>query len=331
MDDFEIFLDGVYGLEITYQDYVAQLSKAAGKDILHRMNTPGGDVAEATAMRNALEGYMKKYPDAKIAFAVEGWVQSAGTYHASVKGATVTVSPDSLFMYHNPQSVAFGDHVAMEQKMNFLRDMAGVYAQAYSARSGKSIEDTHTEMDAETYFIGQSIVDAGFADAVEGEAPEETMRAESVVVALGRERFKQTIGRLAAAAYGAKQTNELRPGTPVVDDNNTTGDTEMSEKNKTETVKLDVSMETKRAQAWMDATRAEPNMAAALKQKFVDGASAEFFSGIVAAAEMRAASESETAAAGETQEIGEVNTGEQNVTMSANPKTPGATGETAEV
>lgn len=328
MDEFEIFLDGDFGFEITYANFTRALAEAGGKNLNIKINSPGGSVSEATAMRNSLESYMRKNPNAKVHFTVEGWAQSAATYLMTTPGTTSSVGADSLYMYHNPSSLAWGDHNVMQQQAQFLRDLANTYAQAYAARSGKSIEDTHAEMDAETYFIGQAIVDAGFADSVEGEQSD-TMRAESVVVAMGRERFKQTIGRLAAAAYGARQTNEPRPETPVVDDNNTPGDTEMSNETKPET-KPDVSMETKRAQAWMAATQAEPKMAAALQQKFLDGSTIDFFNGIVAAAEMRAAADSQTTAAAETKAIGTVNTGELDATAKAAPKTPGATGETVE-
>lgn len=325
MEDFEILLDGVYGLDINYQEYTTRLLEANGRNIRHRVNTPGGDVAEATAMRNALDGYMKKYPNAKITFAVDGWVQSAGTYHMAIEGAEVSVNHDTLFMYHNPSSMAFGDYKAMASQMEFLRDMASVYAKSYAARSGKSLEDVQTEMDAETFFIGQAIVDAGFADTVEGEQDAASTHAESVVVEMGRKRIRQTIGRLAAAAYG--QTIQTQPVT--ANDNIEQETPTMSDKKTDETQVPDVSGETARAEAWMAAIEVNPKLKAALAAKFKEGAPTEFFNGVVAVAEMSAAAQSHADAAND--DPGEVSPKEPEINDAKTSRTAGMTGETAEV
>lgn len=325
MEEFEIILDGVYGLGLNYQDYVSDLAEANGKDIRHRMNTPGGDVAEATAMRNALEGYMKKYPDAKISFEVDGWVQSSATYHMAVSGATVSVNPDTLYMYHNPSSVAFGDHAAMEKQMNFLRDITNIYAQSYAARSGKSVKDTQAEMDAETYYIGQSIVDAGFADVVEGESDGAAMQAIPVVVEMGRKRFQEAVGMLAASAYGQAQIKT----NPETVKNNKQETPTMSDKKENETQTPDVSGETARAEAWMAATEANPKLKTALSEKFKSGAGVEFFNGVVAAAEMTVASVSHEEATAD--DPGELTPAEPKKVVGQSSKTVGMTGEMAEV
>jgi len=328
MEDFEIILDGDFGFEITYANYVRMLADANGRKLHHKINSSGGDVTEMTAMRNALETYLRKY-NTTATMEVVGWVQSAATYFMMVPGVRVIVNADSLFMYHNPASVAVGDHRAMAKKTAFLSDLADVYAKSYAVRSGKAIEQVRTEMDAETYFIGQAIVDNGFADAVEGEQDRAHMRAESVVVEMGRNRFKQTVGRLAAAAYGGPLQPVTAGKQPDRQNNITTGETEMSEPTTKETQKPDVSGETARAEAWMVAVDANPALKAVLAAKFKEGASVEFFQGVAAAVEMTAAAKSHDEA--QKENVAPITPGEIKPEPANGVMSAGMTGEVLEV
>ena len=76
----------------------------------------------------------------------------------------ITVEATSMYMLHNPYSFAAGDFETMLGVANFLQSARDMFAKIYSARSKKSISKMIEKMSAETWFFGQEIIDAGFAD-----------------------------------------------------------------------------------------------------------------------------------------------------------------------
>ncbi|MCK9469036.1 MAG: ATP-dependent Clp protease proteolytic subunit [Porticoccaceae bacterium] len=145
---------------VTAKDFARDL-KALGtvsKINLH-INSPGGDVFDGTAIYNLLKSH-----DAEVITHIEGLAASMGSVIA-LAGDTVNIAENAYYMIHNPSSIAWGDHRAMEKTKALLekvrRTMIGLYASA----SGMDEDAVAQLMDDETWYVGQEAVDAGFATA----------------------------------------------------------------------------------------------------------------------------------------------------------------------
>ena len=154
-----ILMDGIVGVDIMAKDIMQQLEAAAG-DITFEINSPGGYVFEAISLYNAIKNYKKGKITANISFAA-----SAMT-HIALAADKVRVYDNAVFMVHNPWSTITGDYREMEKSSFILRSLARIINKTYAEKTGKSENFLQKVMDEETYFYGEEIVSAGFADEV---------------------------------------------------------------------------------------------------------------------------------------------------------------------
>jgi len=139
-------------------------------EITVRINSPGGAVSEAIAIRTML----MKHPAMKTVD-IEGACDSAATLIACMPGAKVRMAKGGDYMIHRCTWGARGHAEAMlaayQSMTNTDNDMADIYAE----RTGKSREECLELMKAETWFTAESAMEAGFVDEViagaEGEEP----------------------------------------------------------------------------------------------------------------------------------------------------------------
>lgn len=152
--------------------------------ILVHINSPGGNVFDAVAIKSQLDGWK-----AGVDVQVDGLAASAASYIA-MAGRTVTMARGSMMMIHDPWSVVVGNAAAMEAEANLLKKVAGQLAQAYSAKSGKDEEEMRAIMAAETWFTAEEAIEAGLANSL----------VESPASAYVVERAAVTQARLQAEA-----------------------------------------------------------------------------------------------------------------------------------
>ena len=303
MNEYEILLNGDIDWEITARGVREHLASAGGKDLNIKLSSDGGYVSEATVIRNDIIAYMKNN-NAKVNFELVGWVQSAGSYLTTIAGATVSISPDILYMYHNPLSYAVGDYTVMDEQSVLLKALAETYANAYALKSGTKKDDILEGMRATTYLIGQEIIDAGFADTMiespAGNDEEPEMKSRDLLVSMSKQRFSKTNDRLVAAAFGGSDSRDLEnkknKNEQVVAPKKK--DTEMSKKDEDD--KTPVVDDKARAKACMKAQGIMTEEHDALSKHFDAGMSADFFNGMIANAEMKIAKDKELIAKGES-------------------------------
>lgn len=144
---------------------VKKLKEDGAKNVLLRINSPGGFVTEAVAMRSILvnAGFEK------IDIRIEGMCASAATLLATIPGARVTITTGSRYMIHNPHSWCRGTASDMEKAADSLRKDEEYTRAIYAKKCGKSDEQIKAWMDEEKWFNAQEAVDAGFCDAVTNE------------------------------------------------------------------------------------------------------------------------------------------------------------------
>lgn len=141
---------------------IKELKSKGAKKLRLRINSPGGIVTEAVAMRGALTGAGFERIDIRI----EGMCASAATILASIPDAHVTITPGSEYMIHNPWTFAFGNANEMEKVIDHLRQLEATSRGFYQQKSGQAEDQIKRWMDDEKWFTAEEAVKYGFCDEV---------------------------------------------------------------------------------------------------------------------------------------------------------------------
>lgn len=156
-------------LGITADGLRSQLSKAKdGDDIKIIVNSPGGDCFEGIAVYNTIRDFARNFKG-NITTYVQGMAASAASWIAlaasSVSGKNkVVVEDNSVFMIHDCWGVVVGNKNDMRDAADFAERVDGVMQKMLARKSGKTEAEIGGLMDKETWYFGQEIIDAGFAD-----------------------------------------------------------------------------------------------------------------------------------------------------------------------
>ena len=143
-------------------------AKAMGvRNLNVRINSPGGDVFQAVAMRSMLMSSGIE----SVSISIEGLCASAATLIACVPGAHVTMSEGSQYMIHNPRSAIYGEARDMEKCAKRLKAIAADCAGIYAQKNGRDEAEIQQWMDDETWMSAREAFQRGFVDAVLDEAP----------------------------------------------------------------------------------------------------------------------------------------------------------------
>ena len=144
-------------------DKLLKDAKAKGvKNLTIRINSPGGDVNQAIAMRTMLMNSGME----EIKISIEGMCASAATLIACLPGAHVTMTEGGEYMIHNPKSGAWGEAKDLEAGAKRLRNTEADSASIYARKSGQSEETVRGWMNAETWMTAKEAHERGFVDAV---------------------------------------------------------------------------------------------------------------------------------------------------------------------
>ena len=146
---------------------IKELKSKGAKKLNLRINSPGGIVTEAVAMRGALTGAGFESINVRI----EGLCASAATLIASIPGAHVVITPGSEYMIHNPWTWAWGNANELEKTVEHLRQLETTSRGFYEQKSGQADEQIKRWMDDETWFTAEDAVKYGFADELASEEP----------------------------------------------------------------------------------------------------------------------------------------------------------------
>lgn len=131
-----------------------------------RINSPGGDVYQAVAMRTMLLGC-----GMAVTVAIEGMCASAATLLACLPGVPVRMSAGSEYMIHNPRSFARGQAKDLEATAQRLRNSENEFIAIYAQKSGQAEDAIRKWMDDETWMTAKTAKERGFVDEVAEEQP----------------------------------------------------------------------------------------------------------------------------------------------------------------
>lgn len=136
-----------------------------------RINSPGGDVYDGTAIYNQLVQHK-----AAVNVFIDGLAASAASYIA-MAGDSIKIAENGLMMIHNPWSIAIGESKDMRKTADVLDKIKDTIVLTYQKRTKQDSKEISKWMDAETWMTGKEAVDKGFAD--------EIMEAKSVEASFG--------------------------------------------------------------------------------------------------------------------------------------------------
>lgn len=142
--------------------FTAAMKEAAGKPLTVDLNSYGGEVATAQAIRVQLERH-----DAPVTIRIDGIAASAATIIACAQGAHVIMDAGALYMIHAPLlDAGFANASTLRRAVDMLEKCGKTLLDVYVARTGLSAEKLIDMMEAETYLTAEQALKLGFIDEI---------------------------------------------------------------------------------------------------------------------------------------------------------------------
>ncbi|KZK96331.1 ATP-dependent Clp protease proteolytic subunit [Pseudovibrio sp. Ad5] len=139
----------------------AQRIKSLDADIIHmRLDSPGGDVFQARAMKTTLEQI-----DARVIVHIDGVAASAASY-LMLGGDEIVIAKGAMVMIHNAWSFTIGDAKEHEKSAHVLEKIDSSIRYDYAKKTSKSEDEFRTMMDEETWFDADEALEIGLVDRV---------------------------------------------------------------------------------------------------------------------------------------------------------------------
>ena len=158
---------GEIGWDLWVSELKRQLKDTKGDDVTIRFSSIGGSIFEGGDMFNMLSDHKRDNPGVRMNLEIKSVAASYGSLiAASPVWNEITIEPTTMFMLHNPWSIAIGDFMAMQSEADFLKSARDMYIGIYAAASERTVEEITEMMNTETWLFGQEIVDAGFANKI---------------------------------------------------------------------------------------------------------------------------------------------------------------------
>jgi len=160
-DEAEIIIYDVIGWPFIEADaFVRDLSTIKAKTITVRINSPGGDVFDGTAIFNALRNH-----PAKVVTRVDGLAASIASVLA-LAGDEVQAHSNTMFMIHNSWALAIGDQHALRETADILSKIDSNILDIYYAKTGHGKKELRQMMNDETWFTAKEAKERGFIDTI---------------------------------------------------------------------------------------------------------------------------------------------------------------------
>jgi len=149
---------GYWGVEAA--EFVASIKDVKATVIHLRIDSPGGDVFAARAMKTALE----QHP-AKVVTHVDGLAASAASY-LMLAGDEIEIAKGAFVMIHNAWTITLGDTREHMGSADLLAKIDQSIQHDYATKSGKDIAEFQPLMDAETWLEADEALELGLVDRV---------------------------------------------------------------------------------------------------------------------------------------------------------------------
>ena len=125
-----------------------------------RINSPGGNIADGTAIYNALHRHK-----ARVVVEIDGHALSAASLIA-MAGDEIRMAENAMMMIHEAWGMTRGNAADHEQTARMLKKMSDGAASVYAARAGLDKDEVLQLMAAETWFTAEDALEKGLATSV---------------------------------------------------------------------------------------------------------------------------------------------------------------------
>ena len=159
--------DSWFGDEATPAAFKRELMQGRSP-ITVQLHSPGGDCIATSQIYNMLMDY-----PSDVTVKIDGLAASAASVIA-MAGTTVTMSPTSLMMIHNPSTIASGEAQDMQKAIHLLDEVKESIINAYELKTGMPRNELSRLMDEEPWMNANKAKELGFCDEIRGEEPEKS-------------------------------------------------------------------------------------------------------------------------------------------------------------
>lgn len=195
---------GAYG--VGAKDFIAELRQHKGQHVHLRINSPGGEIIDGTAIANALNRH-----EGGVTVHIDGLAASMASYIA-MSGAPTFMSDNALLMIHNPWTLAAGEADDLRKQADLLDTMKATLVRGYQRKSGLAADEISRLMNEETWLTALEATALGFVDAIEDGIPAAASAKDM------RRRFDTFAGRMDEIQESTKNEVEAAPAVePVVE------------------------------------------------------------------------------------------------------------------
>src|SRR5690606_10410580 len=153
--------DGWTGGGVTAKRISAALRSIGNRDVIVRINSPGGDMFEGIAIYNLL----RTHP-AKVTVEVLGWAASAASIIA-MAGDEIRMGLGTFIMVHKPWGMVVGTDDDFLDAADLFKTFTAALVDIYEARTGMKRSEIEALVAAETFMGPSEAVANGFADVVD--------------------------------------------------------------------------------------------------------------------------------------------------------------------
>jgi HK97 family phage prohead protease len=150
---------------VSAEEFAKDLDEIQAREILVRVNSPGGSVFDGIAIYNSL----RQHP-ARIVVSVDSLAASIASVIA-MAGDEVRMHPGSQMMIHDALGVERGQATDMAKMSTFLDRQSDNIAGIYRRKAGGVDADWRELMLAETWMFADETVEFGLADVVVEDEP----------------------------------------------------------------------------------------------------------------------------------------------------------------
>jgi ATP-dependent Clp endopeptidase proteolytic subunit ClpP len=186
---------GAFG--IGAKEFIAELREYKDQHVHVRINSPGGEIIDGSAIANALNRH-----EGGVTVHIDGLAASMASYIA-MSGKPTYMSENALLMIHNPWTLAAGEADDLRKQADLLDTMKSALVRGYQRKSGMPAEEISKLMDEETWLTALEAAALGFVDAIEDGIPAAASARDL------RRRFDTFAKRM-------DETNSVAPETEVV-------------------------------------------------------------------------------------------------------------------
>ena len=137
-------------------------------DVHIRLNSYGGSCNAATRMFDDIRAY-----PGNVHITVSGTAASAATV-LSMAANKLEMTPGSLWMIHDPSTVAWGDERDLQSAIDLLRACKESILNVYAKRCKQKRNDVAAMMTATTWLDAKSALEYGFIDGITEDEPSAT-------------------------------------------------------------------------------------------------------------------------------------------------------------